>query len=286
MILWAAPEWWESMKISVIQMNSVSEKAVNLDQARTLIAAAVVTDTPDMVVLPEVFAHIGGSIAARHAAAEELPPLGETGGAAYEALRGLAREHGIFVHGGSFIERDGDRFFNTTIAFGRDGGELARYRKMHLFDVTTPDGKVYRESDTFGGGDRIVTYDADDITVGCSICYDLRFPELYRALAEAGAQVVMVPAAFTLQTGKDHWEVLLRARAIETETYIVAAAQVGSYMDGNDQRTSWGHSMIVDPWGHILAQAQDRPGHASASVDLGYLDTVRTRIPVHNHRVL
>ena len=274
------------MKISVIQMNSGSVKAENLDQARRLIDAAVVADAPDMVVLPEVFAHIGGSIAARHAAAEALPQAGETGGPAYELLRGLARQHGIFVHGGSFIEQDGGRYFNTTLAFDRSGGELVRYRKIHLFDVTTPDGRVYRESDTFGGGDAIVTYQADDVTVGCSICYDLRFPELYRALADAGAQVMMVPAAFTLQTGKDHWEVLLRARAIETETYIVASAQVGSYMDGNDQRTTWGHSMIVDPWGHILAQAQDRPGHASAPVDLDYLSTVRGRIPVHLHRKL
>jgi nitrilase len=274
------------MKISVIQMNSGSVKAENLDQARRLVDAAVAADAPDMVVLPEVFAHIGGSIEARHAAAETLPTPGEPGGPAYEMLRGLAREHGIFIHGGSFIERDGARYFNTTLAFRRDGGELARYRKIHLFDVTTPDGRVYRESDTFGGGDAIVTYRADDITVGCSICYDLRFPELYRALADAGAQVVMVPAAFTLQTGKDHWEVLLRARAIETETYVVAAAQVGSYMDGNDPRMTWGHSMVVDPWGHILAQAQDRPGHASAAIDLDYLSTVRGRIPVHRHRKL
>jgi deaminated glutathione amidase len=278
------------MKISVIQMNSGSAKVENLAQARRLIDAAVAADRPDMVVLPEVFAHMGGSREARHAAAETLPTAGagasETGGPAYELLRELAREHGIFMHGGSFIEKDGDRYFNTTLAFGRDGAELARYRKIHLFDVTTPDGRVYRESDTFGGGDAIVTYRAGDITVGCSICYDLRFPELYRALADAGAEVLMVPAAFTLQTGKDHWEVLLRARAIETGTYVVAAAQVGSYMDGNDQRTSWGHSMVVDPWGHILAQTQDRPGHATAAIDRDYLATVRGRIPVHNHRKL
>jgi predicted amidohydrolase len=274
------------MKISVIQMNSGSAKPENLAQAGRLIDAAVAADAPDMVVLPEVFAHIGGSIAARHAAAETLPEPGGEGGPAYQMLRETACRHGIFVHGGSFIERESERFFNTTLAFDRNGGELARYRKIHLFDVTTPDGRVYRESDTFGGGDAVVTYRADDITVGCSICYDLRFPELYRALAEAGAHVVMVPAAFTLQTGKDHWEVLLRARAIETETYIVAAAQVGSYADGNDTRMTWGHSMVVDPWGHILAQAQDRPGHASAAIDLDYLETVRARIPVHRHRKL
>ena len=166
------------MKISAIQMNSGGEKAANLAQAGELVARALEADGPDMVVLPEVFAHIGGSIAERHGAAEELPEPGEDGGAAYELLRTLARERGVFVHGGSFIERAGDRFYNTTVAFDRDGKELVRYRKVHLFDVTTPDGKSYRESDTFGGGDTVATYQADDLTIGCSICYDMRFAEL------------------------------------------------------------------------------------------------------------
>ncbi len=274
------------MKISVIQMNTRSDKAANLEQARTLAARAVATDAPGMLVLPEVFAFMGSSVADKRAAAEELPEAGETGGDAYETLRTLAMEHGVFVHGGSFVERSGDDCFNTTIAFDRAGVELARYRKIHLFDVSTPDGREYRESDTFGAGRDIVTYAAGDITVGCSICYDLRFAELYRALAEAGAQVIMVPAAFTLQTGKDHWEPLLRARAIETQTYVVAAAQTGTYHEGNDERASWGHSMIVDPWGHILAQAREGTGHATATVELDYLDTVRQRIPVAQHRVL
>ncbi|MBT5570229.1 MAG: carbon-nitrogen hydrolase family protein [Alphaproteobacteria bacterium] len=274
------------MKISAIQMNTGSEKANNLVQARDLVACAVAQDTPDMVVLPEVFAFMGASVAEKRAAAEELPMAGQNGGEAYECLRDLAREHGIFVHGGSFVERDGDAFFNTTLAFDRDGAELARYRKIHLFDVTTPDGRSYRESDTFGAGQAVVTYRADTATIGCSICYDLRFAELYRALAEAGADVIMVPAAFTLQTGKDHWEVLLRARAIETQTYIVAAAQTGSYFEGNDERVSWGHSMIVNPWGHMIAQAGEGVGHTSAALDLDYLSTVRARIPVAQHRVL
>lgn len=274
------------MKISVIQMNTRSDKAANLEQARTLAARAVATDAPGMLVLPEAFAFMGSSVADKRAAAEELPEAGETGGDAYETLRTLAMEHGVFVHGGSFVERSGDDYFNTTIAFDRAGVELARYRKIHLFDVSTPDGREYRESDTFGAGRDIVTYAAGDITVGCSICYDLRFAELYRALAEAGAQVIMVPAAFTLQTGKDHWEPLLRARAIETQTYVVAAAQTGTYHEGNDERASWGHSMIVDPWGHILAQAREGRGHATGAIELDYLDTVRQRIPVAQHRVL
>lgn len=274
------------MKISVIQMNTRSDKAANLEQARMLAARAVATDAPGMLVLPEVFAFMGSSVADKRAAAEELPEAGETGGDAYETLRTLAMEHGVFVHGGSFVERSGDDYFNTTIAFDRAGVELARYRKIHLFDVSTPDGREYRESDTFGAGRDIVTYAAGDITVGCSICYDLRFAELYRALAEAGAQVIMVPAAFTLQTGKDHWEPLLRARATETQTYVVAAAQTGTYHEGNDERASWGHSMIVDPWGHILAQAREGRGHATGAIELDYLDTVRQRIPVAQHRVL
>ncbi|NNE84674.1 MAG: carbon-nitrogen hydrolase family protein [Alphaproteobacteria bacterium] len=273
------------MKISAIQMNSGSEKASNLAQAADLVSRSVAADGPDMVVLPEVFAHIGGSVADRQAAAEALPEPGDDGGAVYEMLRGLARDNRIFVHGGSFIERAGDKFFNTSIAFDRGGNELVRYRKVHLFDVTTPDGKSYRESDTFGAGDAVATYRADDLTIGCSICYDLRFAEFYRLLAEAGADVIMVPAAFTLQTGKDHWEVLLRARAIETQTYMVAAAQTGTYRDGNDQRATWGHSMVVDPWGHIIAQASEDTGFATGAIDRDYIATVRGRIPVRDHRV-
>jgi nitrilase len=274
------------MKISAIQMNTGSEKALNLTQACDLVAQAVAQDGPDMVVLPEVFAFMGASVAEKRAAAEELPVAGQIGCAAYESLREMARSHGVFVHGGSFVERDGDAYYNTTLAFDRTGAELARYRKIHLFDVTTPDGRSYRESDTFGAGQAVVTYRADAATIGCSICYDLRFAELFRALAEAGADVIMVPAAFTLQTGKDHWEVLLRARAIETQTYIVAAAQTGSYFEGSDERVSWGHSMIVNPWGHLIAQAGEGIGHASAALDLDYLSTVRARIPVARHRVL
>lgn len=278
------------MKITTLQMNTRSDKSANLEQARTLALRAVETDAPDMLVLPEVFAFMGSSVADKRAAAEVLPVVRQgaarAGGAAYETLREMARGHGVFVHGGSFVERAGDEFFNTTIAFDRSGAELARYRKIHLFDVSTPDGREYRESATFGAGREIVTYKADDVTVGCSICYDLRFAELYRALAEAGANVIMVPAAFTLQTGKDHWEVLLRARAIETQTFVVAAAQTGTYHEGNDERASWGHSMIIDPWGHILAQAREGTGHATATVELEYADQVRQRIPVAQHRVL
>lgn len=269
------------MRIAVIQMNSGDDKAANIEQARRLVAEAVREDRPDMVALPEVWAHMGGSSQARRASGETLP-----GGPAWTALADMAREHGIFVHGGSIFERDGEALYNTTLAFDRTGAEIARYRKIHRFDITTPDGREYRESRLVGRGEEIVTFDAEGVRVGCSICYDVRFGELYRRLAEAGATVIMVPSAFTLQTGKDHWEVLLRARAIETQTYVVAAAQWGAFGSSDGPRYNWGHSMIVDPWGHVLAQAREGRGFATARIDLGYLAKVRGNLPVHEHRVL
>lgn len=271
------------MRISVIQMNSADDKAANLDQATRLVRAAVKEDRPDLVVLPEVWTHLGGTAETKRAAAEVLPD-----GEAYRQLQDLARSHGVLLHGGSFLERDpaSDKLYNTTVAFGRDGAELARYRKIHLFDITAPDGREYKESATFGRGQELVMYEADGVKVGCTICYDLRFSELYRGLAQMGAQVIMAPAAFTLQTGKDHWEVLLRARAIETQTYVAASAQWGPHLAGNDIRYSWGHSMIVDPWGHVVAQAQDSTGFTTARIDMAYLAKVRANVPVHQHRVL
>ena len=269
------------MRACVIQMSSVNDKAANLAQARGLIEQAVRDDRPDLLLLPEVWAFQGGTAEERQAAAEVIPD-----GEAYALLQDLAATHGVVIHGGSFLERAEGQVFNTTVVFGRDGDELARYRKLHLFDVVTPDGREYRESALVGRGREVVTYLAEGVRVGCSICYDLRFGELFRRLAAEGAQVLTVPAAFTLQTGKDHWEVLLRARAIETQCFVLAAAQVGSFQAGRDTRQNWGHSMIVDPWGKILAQVPESPGFATARLDLAYLGRVREMLPVHQHRVL
>jgi predicted amidohydrolase len=274
------------VRVCVVQTNSVDDKAANLDAAGRLVGRAVLEDRPDLVLLPEVFAFMGGTEEAKRAAAEPVGPKGET----YAFLRDLAARHRIVLHGGSYLERgEGDRLYNTSVAFGRGGEELARYRKIHLFDVVTPDGREYRESATVGRGAEVVAYEAaPGLRVGCSICYDVRFGELYRALAAAGARLLVVPAAFTVPTGMAHWEVLLRARAIESGCYVAAAAQVGSYPTGKagELRACWGHSMIVDPWGKVLAQVTDRPGFATAVVDLGYLERVREMIPVHQHRVL
>ena len=278
------------MKISVIQPNCGADRQENFDHIERLVNDAVTSDRPDLVALPETFAVIGGNAARRRELAEPLPANGDDGGPAYEFLRRLAATHDVFIHGGSFVElvpaASGDRYYNTTVAFDRVGRELARYRKIHRFDVTTPDGAEYRESAMFEAGDAVVTYQADEVKIGCTICYDLRFAELYIALAKAGAELIMVPSAFTMQTGKDHWEVLLRARAIETQTYVAAPAQTGAHMEGNETRLTWGHSMIVDPWGHILGQAADGPGHASARIDIDRLRAIRARLPAQSHRRL
>ncbi len=270
------------MKISLIQMNSVNDKAANIAAASKLIEQAVAEEKPDWVSLPECFDFLGGAKADKFAAAESFPD-----GPAYKAMQALARKHKIFIHAGSMLEtaEGEERIHNTTVAFDRDGRELARYRKIHMFDITTPDGTRYEESAAFKAGDRVATYACEDMIVGCSICYDLRFPELFQALVAKGAQMIALPAAFTLQTGKDHWEVLLRARAIETETYVCAAAQTGSHLAGNDTRQTYGHSLVADPWGHVIAKASDGVGIVSARLDPAIVKKVRTQIPVAQHKV-
>jgi nitrilase len=171
------------------------------------------------------------------------------------------------------------------VAFDRSGAEVARYRKIHMFDVTTPDGQDYRESATMLPGDAVVTYVCEGVTVGCAICYDLRFPALFQALAARGAQLIALPSAFTLQTGKDHWDVLCRARAIETQTYFAAAAQTGQFRQGREMRATYGHSLVADPWGLVIAKASDGPGFVTARADMERVAKVRSQIPVAQHRV-
>ncbi len=278
------------MRVSVVQMNAGADKARNIAQAARLIGAAVEADRPAIVALPEMWTCLGGDRPTKFREAEELPPPGSNGagGPAYEFLRGIAREKRIHVHGGSIAERDGERLFNTTVAFDPSGSEIARYRKIHLFDIVTPDGTGYRESATFGGGSDIVTYEADGVKVGCAICYDLRFPELFHKLRQAGAELIFLPAAFTLATGKDHWEVLIRARAIETQCWLAAPAMWGTHTEGNSgqQRYTYGHSLVCDPWGHVVAKVSDGIGWSTARIDPAVTDKVRKDMPVLAHRKL
>ena len=289
------------MRVSVMQMSPGSDKAANIDQASRLIAAAVDADRPDIVSLPEIWTCLGGNRAIKHAQAEVLPTYGsnEPGGPAYEFLRSVARSQRIHVHGGSIGEKGpegsnggsgegtGEKLFNTTVVFDPDGTEIARYRKIHMFDIVTPDGKGYRESAVYGAGKDIVTYEAQGVKVGCAICYDVRFPEVFLALRRAGAELIFLPSAFTLQTGKDHWEVLIRARAIETQCWLAAPATYGKHLDAaGEPRMTFGHSLLCDPWGHVVAKASDGIGWATARIDHALTERVRRDMPVLDHRKL
>jgi nitrilase len=277
------------MRVSVVQMSPGADKAENIAQAGRLIAAAVAADRPQLVSLPEMWTCLGGNRAAKHEQAEALPAYGsnEPGGAAYEFLRSVARSERIFVHGGSLGERGGETLFNTTVMFDPDGTEIARYRKIHMFDIVTPDGKGYRESAVYGSGRQVVTAASGGVTVGCAICYDIRFPELFLALRRAGAELIFLPSAFTVPTGRDHWDVLIRARAIETQCWIAAAATWGEHRDGaGEPRHTYGRSLLCDPWGTIVAKVSDGVGWATARIDQSLTARVRRDMPVLEHRKL
>jgi deaminated glutathione amidase len=259
---------------AAIQMSSTPDREENKATAGALIRAAVSAGA-DLVALPELWSCHGLDEVYRENA-EPVP------GPTTEFLGNLARELGIYLLGGSILEgaHGAERLANTSTFFSPSGEMVAVYRKIHLFDVKVSD-KEYLESANIAPGDEIVTAKAGAATVGLSVCYDVRFPELYRLLALRGAEILAVPAAFTLQTGKDHWELLLRARAVENQAFVIAPAQWGQKADG---RWTYGRSMIVDPWGTVLATCPDRDGHALANIDIDYLDRFRTEFPALANR--
>lgn len=271
------------MKISLIQMNSVPDKARNVADADRLARQAVAEDGAELVVFPEHFDWAGGSVAEKVGAGE-----GVRGGPAYDMCRRLARDCGIHVHSGSFYETAAglNRVYNTTVVFNPEGEEIGRYRKIHLFDIHTPDGLRYGESDSVVAGSETCVVEVNGFRLGMAICYDLRFPELFQRLMRDGADAIVLPAAFTLQTGKDHWEVLCRARAIETQCYFLAAAQIGAFEQDGEKRFTYGHSLVCDPWGHVIARASDRVGIVSAKLDRDLITKTRNQIPLSSHKVL
>ncbi|HEX2738819.1 MAG TPA: carbon-nitrogen hydrolase family protein [Rubrobacter sp.] len=260
--------------VAAIQMSSTPDKDENLETAERLIRAAS-SSGAGLVALPELWICHGLEKVYRENA-EPIP------GPTTDFLGGLARELGLYLLGGSILETDprSTKLHNTSTFFGPDGEMSAVYRKLHLFDVKAPD-REYLESETIGPGTEIVTAKAGAAKLGLSVCYDIRFPELYRLLALRGAEVFAVPAAFTLQTGKDHWELLLRARAVENQAFVIAPAQWGQKADG---RWTYGRSMVVDPWSTVLATCPDRDGYALATLDLDYLDRFREEFPALKNR--
>ncbi|HEX2702757.1 MAG TPA: carbon-nitrogen hydrolase family protein [Solirubrobacteraceae bacterium] len=259
------------LRVAAIQLNSQERFDDNLEQADRLTRAAV-ADGAELVLLPEKWTVLGTAEQLR-AGAQRLD------GPAISWARGLAIELGIDLVAGSICElqsNGNERLANTAVHVSSDGAIAATYRKIHMFDVTV-DGVAYHESEHEQPGDEVVISEsAGGVELGLSICYDVRFPELYRILALRGARVMLVPAAFTLATTREHWEVLLRARAIENQAFVVAANQIGSHPPG---RRSGGRSLIVDPWGVVLAQAGDAITYVTADLDLARLQQVRAELP-------
>lgn len=292
---------------AAVQMTSTPDLDHNLAQAEEWIEYAV-RQGSELIVLPENFAFLGPK-------EDKLRLAHQIQQRAEEFLQKMAQRFQVTVVGGGYpvpvrpedetISRNGSspdvedrdqpvqsvqsiqsvyKVFNTLVVVGPEGDELARYQKIHLFDVNVPDGNTYRESDSVAPGHQPQIYRSDRLgTLGLSVCYDVRFPELYRGLVDQGAEVLLVPAAFTAFTGRDHWQVLLQARAIENTCYVIAPAQVGIHYE---RRQCHGHALILDPWGAILADAGDQPGVALAEISPDRLHQIRRQMPsIHNRRL-
>jgi deaminated glutathione amidase len=262
---------------AAVQMVASDNKAANLKEAQRWVRHAAAQGAK-VVALPEVFIWRGSKKLERENA-EPIP------GPTSTAIAEIAAELKIHLLAGSILEQipGGEKSYNTSLLFDPAGKIIASYRKIHLFDVDLANGVSLRESATRAFGDALAVAHGDLCTMGLSVCYDLRFPELYRRLAEKGAQIIFVPAAFTAYTGAAHWEPLLRARAIENQAYVIAPGQFGQSRSSFE---TYGHTMIIDPWGKVLAELADGPGVVTAQIDLDYLEKVRAELPALKHRRL
>ncbi len=258
------------IKIGVIQLSSGQNRDENLSKAEVLMEKAV-RQGSQLLALPENFSFMGEG-AEKLAAAEDLK-----NSPSYLFLQSFAAKYGVVIIGGTIpLKTANAKVSNTSLVFDQDGQLAARYDKLHLFKIDYDANNTHDESQVVEAGNEVVTVTLLGIKIGLSVCYDLRFPELYRTLALAGADVIFVPSAFTVPTGKDHWEILLRARAIENQCYVVAPAQFGVHYSG---RITYGRSMVVGPWGQILAQCLDREDAIVCEVDLDYLTEIRRKLP-------
>lgn len=262
------------MKIAAVQLNTGEDRLANISIATNYIDSAVKKGA-DFIVLPEYVDFLGEE--------NDQLNLGEHIPGEMTALFAKkAKEHGVYLHCGSIREKsEGGTIYNSSILFDQNGEVIAKYRKIHLYDAVFEDRVLEKESTYITSGDEVVVAETEFGKVGLTICYDLRFPELFRSLALKGAKVIFVPAAFPSYTGANHWEVLLRARAIENQCYIVAAAQVGS---AKPNRTLYGNSMIIDPWGTVVSRINEKEGIILYDIDMNYLEEVRKNLPCLSHR--
>ncbi len=267
----------QSYLAAAVQMTSSPDLSANLEQAEEWIEFAA-RQGCELVTLPENFAYMGPET-------EKARLATEISQQAEAFLETMAQRYQVTLLGGGYpVPDQNGRVFNTATLVGINGQELARYQKIHLFDVNLPDGNTYRESSTVSHGQHPYVYNSGKFGVlGLSVCYDVRFPELYRVLVEHGAEILLIPAAFTAFTGRDHWQILLQSRAIENTCYVMAPAQVGVHYA---RRQSHGHAMIIDPWGLVLDDAGDKPGVAIAEIDPERLQQIRRQMPSLQHRQL
>ena len=273
-------QWQSRMKsylAAALQMTSVPDLEKNLAQAEDLVDLAVRRGA-ELITLPENFSFLGDEIA-KQTRAQEICAASE------QFLKKMAQRHQVTILGGGYpVPGQDGKFYNTALLVAPDGSELARYEKVHLFDVNLPDGNTYHESSNVVSGQNLPAVHPSKTlgNLGLSVCYDVRFPELYRHLSQMGAEVLMIPAAFTAFTGKDHWQVLLQARAIENTCYVIAPAQTGFH---NNRRQSHGHALIVDPWGIVMDDVGTDTGVAIAEINPARLTQVRQQMPSLQHRV-
>lgn len=269
------------LKIACIQLNSSSDVEHNLKTVSEYLQQAQQQDV-QIVQLPENFACMPKKEAEQHIETEQHHPI-------QDFLAHQAKQHQLAIIAGSVAVRDSAETKPSArcLVYSKKGEQVASYNKIHLYDVVLPSGEQYKESNTYLAGEsddqNLLVADVENCKIGLSICYDLRFPELYRRLVEKGANLLSVPAAFTFDTGKAHWQTLLQARAIESQSYLFAAAQTGVH---DNRRKTWGHSMIISPWGEVLNSLEDAPGLLVAEIDLEKLQQQRQTFPVLEHRRL
>ncbi|KAB1185419.1 MULTISPECIES: carbon-nitrogen hydrolase family protein [Haloferax] len=259
---------------AAVQMDSKDDKRANVERALEFVDEAA-TAGADFVAFPEMMSYIGEK--------SRYPDVAESlDGELVQQFAEKAREHELYVHTGSFFERipDSDRVYNTSVMIGPSGNVLDSYRKVHLFDIELDGNVEYEESERVAPGNEAVTVETDLATFGLSICYDLRFPLLYQTMAHRGANVLLVPSAFTMYTGKDHWEPLLRARAIENQAYVIAPGQIG---EKPSAPSTYGRTLVVDPWGNVISKAKDQEELITTTIDLDYLDETRRELQSLRH---
>jgi predicted amidohydrolase len=271
------------IKTAVLQTKVFADKEKNIRQLEEILASGK-TEGADLVTLPEMFAcpYETGNFPL-YAEAE--------GGPSWQALSALSKKYGIYLSAGSMPElvraqKSGgsegkDRVYNTAYVFGRDGRQIGKHRKAHLFDINVEGGQCFKESDTLSPGEKIGCFDTEFGRIGLCICYDFRFPETARLMAQDGAKVILVPAAFNMTTGPAHWELMFRQRAVESQCYVIGTAPA---RDPKSSYTSWGHSIAVDPWGTILTQMDEKEGIRIVELDLDYVDKIRRELPLLAHR--